>query len=311
MLPFLFDKFPWDRAKIPKKKGQLNMKKKLLDYDLQMFAEDESTGENEDVTTAESQEVAEESEADAEENAEEEGDAQPVQQSAEENARYAAIRRKAEEDARRKYEAQANADNERIALLCNGVKNPVTGQPITNMAEYLDALELQQKNEREQTFRDKGIDPEMVNQMIEANPLVRQAKQVIEKSKQTEAELQMQRDIAEISKIDPSIKGLEDIANLPCKDEILERVQNGQSLFDAYRLASFDSILKNQSVKDRQAAINEARGKSHLTTPSGVAQTDDSVDVPMDILNRWKSEGKSEKQIKELYNTVIKKLGGK
>lgn len=285
------------------------MEKKLLDYDLQMFA-DESTGENEDVTTAESQEV-EETEAEVSENAEEEGDAQPTQQTAEENARYAAIRRKAEEDARRRYETQRNADDERVAMMCRGVKHPLTGQPITTMADYLDALEIQQRQEREAEFREKGIDPNVINQMIESNPLVMQAKQVIEKSKADEAQMQLQRDLEEITKIDPNIKGMEDIANLPNCGEIIARVENGASLVDAYKAANFDAILRNQSASARQQAINEIRGKSHLNTPNGVAQTDDSVDVPLDILNRWKSEGKSEKQIKELYNTVIKKLGGK
>lgn len=290
------------------------MEKKLLEYNLQLFAEEVQGEEVSEV--AEQTDVDESTESDVEENAEEStGDEQPTKQSDEENARYASIRRKAEEDARRKYEAEISRQNaERDAAyaeMCKGINHPVTGKPITTEAEYRDALIQQKRIETEAEFREKGIDPNVINQMIESNPLVMQAKQVIEKSKADEAQMQLQRDLEEITKIDPNIKGMEDIANLPNCGEIIARVENGASLVDAYKAANFDAILRNQSASARQQAINEIRGKSHLNTPNGVAQTDDSVDVPLDILNRWKSEGKSEKQIKELYNTVIKKLGGK
>lgn len=288
-------------------------KKKLLNLDLQFFAAEEVSEVGENDLEVANQGSDETSESEGEETSANEtiGDAEPTAQSDEENARYAAARRRAEEDIKRRYEAQKSADDERIAAMCAGVKHPITGQPITTLADYLDALEIQQKNEREAELRNKGVDPDMVNRMIENNPLVRQAKQVIEKSKETEANMQIIRDVEEISKIDPSIKTMQDIANLPNCDEIIARVERGASLVDAYKAANFDVLLNKRDASARQMAINEMRGKSHLNTPNSVAQTDDSVDVPVDILNRWKSEGKTEKQIKELYNTVIKKLGGK
>ena len=283
------------------------MKKNLLDLDLQHFAEE---GEVADVEVSEAVETTEEAETESEETGEtEEGDAEPTEQSAEENARYAAIRRRAEEDARRRYEGEMNAMNQQIAALCQGITHPVTGAPITNMHEYVDALSAQQRMARERELEEKGIDPSMIDRMIESNPVVMQAKQVIEHSKLTEAEAQLQRDIAEVGKYDQNIKGINDLAALPNFPEILDRVSRGASLVDAYKMVNFDSFMQQTNDAARQQAINQMRGKSHLQSQgTSVATENDDVEVPSEIMSRWKSEGKTEKQIRELYKSVASKL---
>lgn len=284
------------------------MKKNLLDLDLQHFAEE---GEVADVEVSEAVETTEEAETESEETGEteEEGDAEPTEQSAEENARYAAIRRRAEEDARRRYEGEMNAMNQQIAALCQGITHPVTGAPITNMHQYVDALSAQQRMARERELEEKGIDPSMIDRMIESNPVVMQAKQVIEHSKLTEAEVQLQRDIAEVGKYDQNIKGINDLAALPNFPEILDRVSRGASLVDAYKMVNFDSFMQQTNDAARQQAINQMRGKSHLQSQgTSVATENDDVEVPSEIMSRWKSEGKTEKQIRELYKSVASKL---
>ena len=144
------------------------MRKNLFDLDLQYFAEGEDAGANEVEAPAELQ--GEESEGESEESGENVEPAEPQpEQTPEENARYAAIRRKAEEDARRRYESEMGAYNQQIAAICQGVTHPVTGQPITNVRDYMDALSIQQKQAREQELKEKGIDPSMLDRMIESN----------------------------------------------------------------------------------------------------------------------------------------------
>lgn len=283
-------------------------KKNLLTLDLQKFADEEvvESGENEVEATAEPQE---ETETESEETVEQNGDDEPHEQTAEENARYAAIRRRAEEDARRRYDNQLNGLNQQVAAMCQGVTHPTTGQPITNVHDYLDALAIQQRQANEQELQEKGVDPQIIERMIASNPVVMQAQQVIEQNKMMNADAQLQRDFAEITKYDSSIKSMQDLANLPNFPEILARVERGASLVDAYKMVNFDNFMQHTNEAARQQAINQMRGKDHLATQSqNVATEDDMVDVPKDIMARWKEDGKTEKQIRELYKSVASKL---
>ena len=287
------------------------VEKNLLTLDLQKFTEgdveSQESGENEVETTAESQE--ETTETESEETVEEDGNDEPHEQTAEENARYAAIRRRAEEDARRRYANELNGMNQKVAAMCQGVTHPITGQPITNVHDYLDALSIQQRQASEQELQDKGIDPGMIDRMIASNPVVMQAQQVIEQNKMVGAEQQLMSDSAEIGKIDPSIKSIQDLSELPNFPEMLSRVERGESLVDAYKVVNFNNFMQHTDEAARQKAINQMRGKSHLPSPStAVTPEPDDIEVPAEIMSSWKAEGKTEKQIKELYKTVAGKL---
>lgn len=283
------------------------MRENLFDLDLQYFAEGEDAGvevpesaepTEDEVTEAESEETGE---------TEESGNAEPPEQSAEENARYAAIRRRAEEDARRKYESEMGQMNQQIAAMCRGITHPVTGQPITNVRDYVEALAIQQRQASEQELQEKGVDPSVINRMIETNPVVMQAQQVLESAKMAQANSALQNDLAELSKIDPSIKSLDDLAALPTFPQMLEFIAKyeGTSIIDAYKVFNYG----NSTQTARQQAINQMRGKDHLSTQTGIAQSDDEfVEVPAEIMARYKAEGKTEKQIRSLYKTVANKL---
>lgn len=282
------------------------MKENLFDLDLQYFAEGEDTGvEESEAAEPMEDETTEATETETDVNT---GAVEPEPQSAEENARYAAIRRRAEEEARRRYESEIGSLNQQITAMCQGITHPVTGQPITNVRDYVDALSVQQRQANEQELQEKGVDPAIIDRMIASNPTVMQAQHVIEQSKIAEAEYALQNDLAEITKYDPSIKGMQDLASLPNFPEILDRVTRGASLVDAYKMVNFDAFMQHTNQAARQQAINQMRGKEHLATQTGVAQSDDFVEVPAEIMSRMKSEGKTEKQIRELYKTVAGKL---
>ena len=282
----------------------------LLNLDLQIFGEEEVEVGETDLEPAEqgSEETTETDETETDET-EESGNVEPPEQSAEENARYAAIRRRAEDDARRRYEGEMNGLNQQIAAMCRGVNHPVTHRPITNIREYVDALSAQQRMASQQELQEKGIDPSMIDRMIESNPVVMQAQNVIESAKNAEAAVAIQRDVAEVSKYDPNIKGVNDLLELPNFPEILQHVSRGASIVDAYKMVNFDTVMQHTNDAARQQAINQMRGKSHLQSQgNNVATPNDDIDVPSEIMSRWKSEGKTEKQIKELYKTVASKL---
>ena len=285
------------------------MRKNVLDLDLQLFGDEEGVEVSDVAEQTEGAEEASETESEETVAEEESGNDEPPEQSAEDNARYAAIRRRAEEEARKRYEGEIGQMDQQIAALCQGIKHPTTGQPITNMREYVDALSAQRRMERERELQSKGIDPSIIDKMIAENPVVMQAKQVIEKSKMSEAANALQNDLAEISKYDPNIKGINDLSALPNFPDILAKVERGASLVDAYKMVNFDAFMQHTNDAARQQAINQMRGKAHLPSqPNGVATNDDEVEVPAEIMSSWKAEGKTEKQIRELYKSVASKL---
>lgn len=284
------------------------MKNNLLDLDLQLFAEEvEDTGANEveETATPEEEETSEEETVETGET-EEDGNAEP-EQSPEENARYAAIRRRAEEEARRKYESEIGQINQKISAMCNGVTHPVTGQPITNVNDYIDALSIQQRQAQEAELQEKGIDPKMIDRMVASNPVVLQAQMAMAQLKQQEDMAQLQRDVEEISRLDPNIKTAEDVYNSPYRDQLIAYAQqHNATLADAYKVLLFDSIRSVDTDAARQQAINQMRGKSHLPsqTQNVATENDDDIEVPAEIMARFKADGKTEKQIKELYKRV-------
>lgn len=289
-------------------------KKNLLDLDLQIFGEEvEDTG----VEVQETADLAEEDDSSDEvdyfetndEEEEEPETVEPVQQSAEENARYAAIRRRAEEDARRKYASMLEPLNQRVAAMCDGVTHPVTGQPVTNVIEYFDALENQERIQREQELQEKGVDPSYIDRAIASNPMVIQANRIIQQQQQAAADSALQTDISKVVEIDPNIKSFDDLANMPNFPEIARQVGRGLSLVDAYKMVNFENYMHQNNEAARQKAINQMRGKSHLASrPVSVATENDDVEVPAEIMKSWKADGKSEKDIRALYKTVAGKL---
>lgn len=112
-----------------------------------------------------------EGDADAPEQPEEEQEppAEQPTQTPEMNALLAAARRRAE------MEAAARAQHEKDALVAQayaGQVNPYTGRPITTEAE----LKAYQTAYREEQLQAAGITPDVLQQMIESNPAVQQAK---------------------------------------------------------------------------------------------------------------------------------------
>ena len=289
-------------------------KMNLFDLNLQLFADEEIAGVEEPeaadpVEEEASTDEVDYSETDVEEE-EETGAVEPEQQSAEENARYAAIRRRAEEEARRRYEGLIQPLNQRVASMCDGITHPVTGKPVTNVMEYFDALDAEEKLKREKMLEEKGIDPSYIDRAIATSPMVMEANRIIQQQNQAAADSELQKDISEVMKIDPSIKSFNDIAALPNFPEMIEQVSRGLSLVEAYKMVNFDNFMHHTNEAARQQAINQMRGKDHLATqPNGVSTPNDDVEVPEEIMRSMKADGKSEKEIRVLYKTVAGKLG--
>lgn len=286
----------------------------LLPLNLQFFGEEGDAGVNEsvnaeptetDVTEVESSATTEETSSTEESTTVEESNVQ----SAEENAKYAAARRRAEEE----FNKRQQALDARIATKFEGYENPITHQPIRNMDEYLDALDAQEKLRRDAELKEKGIDPQMFEDMVKrqvnSNPLVQQAQMVMQAAQESQIQNKLAEDMKVISKLNPNLKTAEDVMNLPDAQELISLVKNnGLSLADAYKLKHMDEILAGKSASAKQAALNTMNGTSHLNQTDSLANSEDGlVEIPQSELEQWKRAfpHASASELKQKYNRAI------
>lgn len=229
-------------------------------------------------------------------------------QSDEENARYAAARRKAEQEFAERQKAQDLEFERRF----KGFENPITHQPIRSQKDYLEALDAQEKLQFEQSLASGNVDTDALNSYIEKqisnNPIVLQAQAVMEANQKAQAEAALNECVKEISRIDSSIKSLDDIVSAPNYDEILGYVQKGMDLTSAYKVANFDRLMASTTAGAKQATINNMKGMQHLNQTNGLnVGNDGEVDIPQSELGVWQKAfpDLSLKELKAKYNRVI------
>lgn len=278
-------------------------KEYLLPFNLQFFA-DEETGVKE-VESAEPSETVTEKEV-VEEN-EDVSEPEPVQ-TAEDNAKFAAARRQAEEQLR-EYQHQKELLDAEFAKRFEGYTNPITGQPVKTSKDYLEALDAQQRLETNRRLEENGINPAIIENAINNNPVVMQAQEILRMNQIEQAKISMQNDITEISKLDASIKTIDDLGNKPYAQDLISYVNSGLSLIDAFKLANFESLINQKSEASKQAAINQAKGKAHLSATDGISNSDELLDIPESDIPKWKAffPDASMKELKEKYNRTKKR----
>ena len=272
-----------------------------INYDELFGLESENTEEVADPPAEETTDTVEET-ADTEETAgekESEPAEQTVEQTKEERAAHAAARRKAEEDAR-----VSKGVDDAIASL--GLVNPYTGKAVTNKAEFEEYGKSVGK-EKEDAFLDKtGLTKEELKSYVDGLPEMQQAKRM-----QADMELQKQKTaldaaIAEVTKIDPAIKTLDDLQKLPNYGEIYDKAMRGYTLADAYLVVNRDKLTQKASAAAKQAALNNL-GKDHMkpTTSRGEGQ----IDVPADVMENYRllNPKATDAEIREHYNKHHKK----
>lgn len=267
-------------------------------------ADDDATGADED-----SQDEPEQGEKD-----------EPGAQPKEKNAKFAAARRKAEQErdaavAQAKQEAQAEAQRVIDEAFANsGLTNPYTKKPITTKAEYDEYRQRFDAEKKARVLKKSGMTDDEFNEFVAGLPEVREAK---EKSAQAEtaqkqaqeaqAKLKVDEQLKEISAIDPTIKELADIAKMPTYERFYELVKRGNSLTDAFKLANLDKLTQTAAQASKQAAVNAAAGKGHMTRTA--TRGAGAVSVPQEVREEYLAfnPGATDAEIAQHYNKYIKK----
>lgn len=297
--------------------------KDLIRYNLQFFAEGEE-GATETETAEPSQEVdtdveqpeendnAESQEVDQTDTTGEQAEETAAPQSAEDNSRYAAARREAEAQMRQVREAQAQLDSQ-FAQMFGKYKNPVTGKPITNASEYLQAMQAQERVQMQEKLKSAGVDPEVLDKAIANSPVVQNAQRLQQQYQSQQVQNMVQEDFRKIMSLDPTKTTEQDIINDPSFNEAITYVQGhpGVRLADAYKLVNFDKLTSASNAAAKQAAVNQAKSKSHLKTVNGSSGNDGDSDIPAGELNHWRQmfPDKSNKDLRSLYNKTLRAKG--
>lgn len=270
------------------------MKKKMIPMRLQMFAGGEEELEIAEPVSEEPAEVIDPEDPEGEEEPE------VAAPEIDENAIYA--------QARRVAERRMNNINDKVVQRFGSMTNPETGRPIRTADDYFEALEAQERVNARREIEERGVDPKLIDRLISQNPVIMQAQQIMQENSRREGETELDREIAEISKMDPAIKTLEDIARMATFPQFDEYMRRGFRPTEAYRLANFDSLMQRDAAATRQATINAAKGKTHLAPFGGVngPQTQ-MVEIPQAERALWESAYPelSYKELREKYNRSL------
>lgn len=279
------------------------MKNELLPLNLQFFAEEAESVNESEAAEPTGEEVAPETGVNEAEPAE--------QQTPEQNAAYAAMRRKAEADAQRKYQSEQQRLDAMYAKRFEGLTNPETGQPIRTPAEYLEALDAQDRLQAKEEMQQAGIDPSVIDRAIANSPIVREAQAAMDQLNQIQSQRMIEEDIRTVIQFDPSVNNEQDILSQENFGEVMDYVTShpGMRFAEAYKLVNFDRLASQRATAAKQQTINQAKSKGHLSAPAGLSNDDNSVDIPPEKLEMWRDffPDKSPKELREMYN---KSIGG-
>lgn len=271
----------------------------LLTMNLQFFGEGEG-GEGANVTESAEQSEGEVAETETEGATEEA--AEPQTQSPETNAAFADMRRRMEAAEKRAADLDAM-----YARQFGGYNNPETGQPIRSARDYAEALAAQERMQARQKLQENNIDPSLIDNMIANSPAVRRAEEATAELNTIKAQQQVDRDIEEVIKLDPSLSSKEELLQDPLLPQMLERVRSGMSFVDAYKIVNFERLSEAKTAAAKQSVVNQVKGQSHLTNGKGVNVKETGEDIPASMVETFKEQfpGKTMAELKALYNKAI------
>lgn len=217
-------------------------------------------------------------------------------QSEADNRRFAAARRRAEAERDRAIaEERANSEryiNEAIASL--GITDPSTGAPITTKAQYDAVRSAQAANAKNAFMQQNGLTEAEYNGLISNLPEVQAARQALaeaeraaKESSAITAKMRIDEQLKEISKMDSSVKSLDDLMAMDTYPQFYELVKKGNSFTDAYKLANYSRLVERAAAAEKQRTLNAQTGKAHLM-PQNAGQGQGLPSVPADVAEYYR-----------------------
>lgn len=145
----------------------------------------------------------------------------------------------------------------------------------------------------------------VLSEAISKNPIVQDAKKIVESNMQKEQFEVIDAAISEIGELDPDIKSIDDILSMDKYDDLFDLVKKGASLVDAYKVVELDKIAEYKVKNITKDKITNMNSKNHLKSVKGGGSS--SVTVPEDILAHYKKNNPNmtEDDIRKHYNDYI------
>lgn len=241
----------------------------------------------------------------------------PGEQTEQQRRDHAAQRRREEQQAAVDAAVQKALQEERTRsqaemdafFAAAGLKNTITGEPITNMEQFRAWREAFEAARLQRDLKAGKLTPETLNDVISKNPTVKAAAEIVRKGQEDQrrqemaaAQAKVDAELKEIQKLDPSIREVRDLVSMPTAKEFYELVKKGNSFLDAFRLANYDRLTAQAAEAARQQAQNLARSKEHLihTQVKGAG----AATVPAEELAMFRqfNPGATEAEIQAYYN---------
>ena len=269
---------------------------------------------------AQAQEPAEPAAQPGEEDTPDGGEPAPAPMSEQERRANAARRRQQEQQAAIDQAVQAALEQERAkqadamsAFFARaGLKNTVTGQPITNMDQFNDWNRQFEDQRIQRDLKAGKLNQETLNAVISSHPDVVAARELMAR----EAEAQQRREeaaarerldaeIEAIHKLDASVSSLEDLMQAPYWPQLYAMTQRGYSIKDAHFLLRHEQLEAARTQAATRQALNNARGKNHMTGPES-ARGAGLAPVPREELVYFRAlnPGLSDSDYQAYYNKI-------
>lgn len=216
----------------------------------------------------------------------------------------AAISRALEEE-REKHRAELDA-----FFRAAGLKNTITGAPITSMDEFKVWKQAYDTAKLQKDLKDGKLTPEGLEQAISDSPSMQKMKQLLERDEaarreagEAAARAKIEAELQEIHKLDPSVSTAEDLLNMPEAREFYEYVRKGNSFLDAFYLASRERLTAAAAEAAKQQAMNAVRSKDHLH-PAGTSRGAGASSVPAEEMELFKllNPEATDSEIQAYYN---------
>ena len=215
-------------------------------------------------------------------------------QTPEENAKFKEIRLQTEQKIR---EAEQKAQDKLIAEMY-GEK-----YGIYTKADYEKAIREQQEAEMLEKLKTDEVDPREVYKALKENDPDYQELQKIKAETYTQNQLrELNNELKELE-LDIEVKSLDDLAKLENADKMIEHINKGKTLSEAYFLANKKALITKEAEKVRNETINKIKQNGDAS-PGSLADTGQTNST----FTKEQVDNMSMEEVKKNYDLILKSM---
>lgn len=167
--------------------------------------------------------------------------------------------------------------------------------------EIADLIEAQERQvSPEQVRAEREAEEARFQQALENHPIIQQTKRLMEQQERGRTENLFKSELADIQKLNPEIKSLQDLKNIEHVEVFDSLVKGGMHINEAYKVVSKLGTTAPQKPNTKEHLVGVGGGD---TTPDGL------VEVPSGEMERLKNvfPDDTPQKLKERYNRILKR----